>query len=278
METLVRGAGKEVVFGPDRPRIIIGNRIDPQADAKIAEAFKSMDLGPLAEAARLQASQGADLIGVRAAGPGIDEAKALPEAVKAVARAVDLPLCITTREAGPLKAALEVCPGKPLVNAATAEDKSTSEMLPLVLAWEAAVITVGYDPKGLPYEFKGLPFQFDVSFELHRIAMRKALSTGVARENVVVGIHAPALAQDPQSAAYALNLAAEMARLEQLSVALEPGIITQGLEEAELVQQTLAAASMLRGVNIVIGDPLVLRPTVRAADRLFPCRGGAGAD
>ena len=278
METLVRGTGKEALIGPGRPRIIIGNRIDPAAGPGMAKALKEMDPKPIAEEARLQASQGADLISVRAAGEGIDEVKALPAAIKAVAQAVDLPLCITTREAGPLKAALEVCPGKPLVNAVTAEVKSAAGLLPLVLAREAAVITLGFDQAGLPYEFKGLPFKFDVSYELHRIALRKALSMGVARENVIIGIQAGALTQDPKSALFALELMADMARMEQLSVALEPGILTRGLEEPERYEKTLLAAALTRGVNVVIGDPLVVGPTVKAADRIFPSQGGPGVD
>ena len=275
METLVKGTKKEVLIGPGRPMVVIGNLIDPAAGEDMAAAIKGLDMGPLEDAAKKQARDGADLISVKVEMDGVDEVAALPRAVKAVAQAVDLPLCLTTRDVKALKAALEVCPGKPLVNAATAQEGSMMEVLPLVLAYSAAVITLGYSDVGLPYEFQGLPFKFDVPFEHHRIVLRKALATGIPRQDIVIGVSSPAIADDPSGAAKALELVRSLSRMEQLSVALDPGSITRSQADQGVLDQVLAVATMACGVNCVFGDPAVMRKLADAADLLlYPQKSG----
>jgi len=76
----------------------------------------------------------------------------LPLAVQAVAEVVDVPLCIDSRKAAALKAALAVCPGRPIVNSVTGEESSLEEILPLVKEYGVPVIGLTLDEKGIPNE------------------------------------------------------------------------------------------------------------------------------
>jgi 5-methyltetrahydrofolate--homocysteine methyltransferase len=71
-------------------------------------------------------------------GKGIDEEEILPEAVKVVAAAVDLPISIDTRNPAALEKALALCPGRPLVNSIGCEDRVLAENLPIAAAFGRA--------------------------------------------------------------------------------------------------------------------------------------------
>ena len=44
METRVTSSTKEVIIGGDQPTVIIGERINPSANKKLAEALKTGDM------------------------------------------------------------------------------------------------------------------------------------------------------------------------------------------------------------------------------------------
>jgi 5-methyltetrahydrofolate--homocysteine methyltransferase len=266
MDTLVEGAKTKILIGSQRPTAIIGNRIDAAINERITTAVRTMDMSPIEAEAIAQVRDGADVIQIKLDLEGIDEVKALPTVVEAVGRAVPLPICLNTKNSRALQAALEVCSGKPLVNAITGEEQSIKELLPIVVKRKAAVITLGFDKAGLPYEFDGLPVKFDETFELARLVLRKALAAGMPRENIIVGIPTVPVTEDPAAAAATLELIARLARIEQLNVALDPRGISQGLPDEGFFDQVFLAAAMARGVTCATIDPLLGRKVVRATD------------
>ena len=131
METRVASSTKEVVIGHDRPTTLIGERINPTGKKGLADALRAGDLEAVREEARAQVAAGADILDVNVGATGVDEVVMLPRAVQAVAETADVPLCLDSRNVRALRAALEVCPGRPIVNSVTGEEASLEAILPL---------------------------------------------------------------------------------------------------------------------------------------------------
>src|SRR5512133_2079947 len=96
METKLTLNNKSVVIGPDRPFVILGERINPTRRKKLAETMANGDFSVVQEDARKQVEAGAQVLDVNAGIPGADEPALLRGAVQAVMEVVDVPLCIDT--------------------------------------------------------------------------------------------------------------------------------------------------------------------------------------
>jgi 5-methyltetrahydrofolate--homocysteine methyltransferase len=179
VETRVASATREVIIGGGRPTVLIGERINPTGKKRLAEALRAGDLSVVREEAVTQVAAGADILDLNAGATGIDEVAMLPELVKAVSAVVDVPLCIDSRKIEALKAALEVCPGRPIVNSVTGEESSLLTVLPLAKERGLPVIGLTLDEKGIPAEPEAR-----VAIA-HRIVER-AEALGIPREDVII--------------------------------------------------------------------------------------------
>src|SRR5512139_2990829 len=142
METKLTCKNKEVIISPDRPFTIIGERINPTRRKKLAETMAQGDFSVALEDARKQLEAGAHVLDVNAGIPGADE--------QALLEFAQVPLCIDTANPEALKAALEVYPGKALINSTTAEESMMALVFPLASQFGAAVIGVITDESGVP--------------------------------------------------------------------------------------------------------------------------------
>jgi len=184
METILKGAGKEVVIGSDRPTVIIGERINPTGKKKLAAALLAGDLEIVRQEALAQVEAGADVLDVNVGAAGVDEVDLLPRAVRLVLETVDVPVCIDTPNAEALAAALavhkELLPdGKPLVNSVNGEEGSLRRVLPLVAEHGAAVI-------GLCMDDEGIPATPERRLTVAKKIIERAEEVGIPREDVII--------------------------------------------------------------------------------------------
>ena len=269
MDTVLQGTGTEVVIGPDQPTVIIGNRIHAARNPKIAEAVRRMDVALIQEEARAQAEKGAQVIGVWLGIEDVDEAQTLAQLVKAVAEVVPLPLCLGTNDPEALDAALDACPGKPLVSSITAEEIALGELIPIAMKHNAAIVGFGWNRRGLPREFDGFPNDFDLPFELTRIVLRKALSAGIPREDILIGVWPEPIVENPKAAAKVLDLMDCLSRIEQLNIALDTTCISQGFPGRDTLDLALLTMAMRAGATCCMLDPAKGKKAVLTADLLL---------
>src|SRR3990170_2482570 len=150
MHTTLKNAAKEVLIGPDKPFVIIGEKINPTGLKKLGTALVEGNLEYVKELARRQVAWGADVLDVNVGQPGIDEVAMMPRVIEAILSVVDLPLCIDSNDPKILEAGLKAAPGKPLVNSVSAEEKQLSSILSVVKDRGAALIGLTLDDSGIP--------------------------------------------------------------------------------------------------------------------------------
>jgi 5-methyltetrahydrofolate--homocysteine methyltransferase len=127
---------------------MIGERVNAQGSRRVKELLLSDDYDGILEVARQQTESGAHLLDVCVAlTERQDEDEQMRAVVKLLSQGVEAPLCIDSTEVSAIRAALEQCPGRPVVNSVNLENgrERVDAVLPLVAAHGAAVIALTID-------------------------------------------------------------------------------------------------------------------------------------
>jgi 5-methyltetrahydrofolate--homocysteine methyltransferase len=262
METRLKGSGAEIIISPDRPTVIIGDRIKPSGNSQLAESLRREAMALVRKEAIAQVQEGADVIEVSVGGAGVDEKKVLPLAVQAVAGAMAMPICIDTTDPEALAAALEVCPGKPLVNSITGEERSLKELLPLVKQRGAAVI-------GLARDEEGIPEGIENRVEMARHVLRQSISAGIPREDVILAPLPLALGDDSSAGMTVLETIARLERIEKVNMTLRVSDVSSGFLQPDVVDELLIGLAVAAGATCLLIDPSKGRQAVLIADVLL---------
>jgi 5-methyltetrahydrofolate--homocysteine methyltransferase len=264
METILKSAQRTVIIAPDKPTVLIGERINPTGRRHLAAALKEGNLDIVRREAETQVEAGADVLDVNVGVAGLDELVLLPEALRRVMSTVDVPVCIDSANAEALRAALivhqELAPGaKPLINSVNGDEVSLERVLPLVAEYGAAVIGLTMDKQGIP------PAPEQRLAIAHKI-VEKAVAFGIPREDVIIDCLTLTVGADAQSGLTALK-AIRLVR-EELGVNMTLGAsnISFGLPEREVINQAFLPMAILSGVNCPIVDAAKARPVVLATD------------
>lgn len=262
MKTILKSATREVCISPDDPVVIVGEKINPTGRKKLPQALLGGDYGYVEQLAMEQIERGADLLDINAGAPGVDEVVALPEIVKLVSGLTDLPLCIDTANAEALEAALNVAPGRPLVNSVNGEKDSLAKVLPLVKNFETAVI-------GLTIDDDGISSDPDRRLAIAEKIMDRAVQAGIAADDVVIDPLVMAVGSDNNAAVDTLRTI-EMIR-EQLdaNIALGASNISFGMPDRHSLNQAFMTLAIQAGANCMITDPGRLALTIRASEFLM---------
>ena len=92
METRVSSATREILITDEGSTVLIGERINPSGKKKLAEALKSGNFDVAGKEAIAQVAAGADILDVNVVSSGVDEVTVLPEVIKRVMAAVEVPV------------------------------------------------------------------------------------------------------------------------------------------------------------------------------------------
>ena len=268
METILKGAHKTVTISPQKPTVLIGERINPTGKKRLAAALSEGDLDIVRTEAEAQVEAGADVLDVNVGVTGVDEVDLLPQAVRLVMETVQVPVCIDSANAEALRAALamhsELAPeGKPLVNSVNGEEVNLERVLPLVAEYKAAVI-------GLTMDEDGIPPTSEKRLAVARKIVERAEALGIPAQDVVIDCLSLTVgADDPQAALVTLE-AIRMVRQELgVNMTLGASNVSFGLPEREVVNWAFLAMAIQNGVNCPIVDAAKVRPAILAADLLL---------
>jgi 5-methyltetrahydrofolate--homocysteine methyltransferase len=250
METILKSGKTTVVISPERPTVLIGEKISAAARGDLADALREGDLSPLQEEAEDQVAAGADVLEVNVGAPGVDEVEWLPKAVRMVLEGVDVPVSIDTSDFEALEAALaahkELAPeGKPLINSVNGEERYLEGILPLAAEYGAAVIGMALDDEGIP-ETAG------ARLAVARKIVERAEAQGMPREDVVIDCMALSVGTDPEAGRVTLGAIRRVRDELGVNMTLGPSNVSFGLPAREKLNWGFAAMALQNGVNCPI--------------------------
>ena len=263
METRLTSSTKEVIIGDDQPTVLIGERINPSANKRLAEALKTGNVEEIVRKEAIsQVEAGADMIDVNVGSFGVDEVILLPQAVKVAMEAVDVPLCIDSANPAALEAALKVYKGKPLINSVSGETHSLEKVLPLVKEYKAAVVGLVQDDEGVP---KDKERRVSIA---HRIVER-AESVGISREDIVIDCLAFAVGADTSAGPEVLKAISQVRAELGVNQTLGASNVSFGLPDRDSLNNAFIALIVEAGVTCLITNVRKALSVVRAVDLLL---------
>jgi 5-methyltetrahydrofolate--homocysteine methyltransferase len=267
METILKSAKKTVAISPEKPTVLIGERINPTGKKRLAAALGEGNLDIVRKEALAQVEAGADVLDVNVGAAGVDEVDLLPKAVRLVMETVAVPVCIDSANVDALRAALavhrEMAPeGKPLINSVNGEEDRLEQVLPLVAEYGTAVI-------GLAMDDEGIPNTSERRLAVARKIVGRAEALRIPRQDVVIDCLALTVGADSQAGVISLG-AMRMVR-EELSVNMTLGAsnVSFGLPDREAINWAFLAMAIQSGVNCPIVDAGAVRPAILASDLLL---------
>jgi 5-methyltetrahydrofolate--homocysteine methyltransferase len=250
METRLTFKEKTVIISPEQPFAVIGERINPTRRKKLAESMAQGDFSVVQEDARKQVEAGAKILDVNAGIPGADEPSLLRGAALAVMEVAETPLCFDSANPEALKAALEVYPGKALINSTTAEETMMDVVLPLAKQYGAAVIGVITDESGIP----ATP---EARLAVARKLVNRAADYGVPAEDMVIDCLALTVGADHKAGRVTLDSIALVRDELGVNLSLGASNVSFGLPDRKVINIAYLSLAIARGLTAAITDPTV---------------------
>jgi len=191
--TIIESKTKTVVIGFDEPFCVIGERINPTGRKKLAAELELGDFSTVERDAIEQVMCGATVLDVnsgavfsnkmaqdpRYADNNFVEPPLMRELIARIQAVVDTPLCIDSSVPDALKAGLEACEGRPLLNSVTGEEERLELVLPLVKKYNVPVVAISNDDTGISED----P---NVRFEVAKKIVQRAADFGIPAHDIVV--------------------------------------------------------------------------------------------
>lgn len=264
METILTTPTREVRIGPNRPFVIIGERINPTGRKRLAAEMAAWNFDRVIADAIAQVEAGAQMLDVNAGIPLADEPAILAEAVRIVQSVVDVPLSIDSSIVAALEAGLAAYQGKPLVNSVTGEEERLEAVLPLVKRYGAAVIGITNDENGISED----P---DVRFAIARKIVERAEAIGIPRQDVIIDPLAMPIGAVRTAGTSLFRLVRRVREELGCNTICGASNISFGLPDRETLNATFLAMAIASGMTCAITNPLEesIRKTVLAADVLM---------
>ncbi|MFN8594877.1 MAG: methionine synthase [Anaerolineae bacterium] len=170
---LVSSAMRATPLIQDPAPLIVGERVNSQGSKKIKKLLLADDYDGILAVARDQVEGGAHVLDICVAlTERADEATQMHTLVKKLQMSVETPLMIDSTEADVLKTALEMNPGRAIINSINLENgrKRCDAVLPLAVGHGAAVIALTIDEKGMA---KTADAKLDVAKRIYDIAVNE---------------------------------------------------------------------------------------------------------
>ena len=261
MQTLVCGKSKQIKIDSEGVFTIIGEKINPTGRKKLAAALAEGNLDYVKELATNQVNAGADILDVNVGVPGLDEVTLLPQVVKMLAEAFDIPFCLDTPNPQALAKALAITPGKPLVNSVNGKQESLQAILPLVRERGASVIGLTMDEAGIPKDAEG---RVKVAGKI----LEAAAKYGIPAEDVIIDPLVLTVGAESQAGTVTLRTIEQVRKEFEVNINVGASNVSFGLPERDTINAAFLALTIGAGATCAITDPIKFTRVLRAVDLL----------
>lgn len=245
VDTTVCSASTAVEINSPR---IIGERINPTGKKLFKQALVDNNIDYILTQALSQTGAGAEILDVNVGHPEIDEKKMMVRVIKAIQSVCDAPLQIDSTKPDVLEAGLRYYNGKPIVNSVNGEEKSLSEVLPLVKKYGASVVGLTLDENGIPKTAEG-------RFEIAKRIVERAEKLGIDRRDVYIDCLTLTVSAEQDACRETLKALHRVKTELGCKTCLGVSNISFGLPNRELVNSTFLTMALEEGLDLPIINP-----------------------
>lgn len=236
-----------VSFTLDQGFMIVGERINPTGKKALQAQLREGKMDMVIRFAEEQEACGAQILDVNMGMSGIDEKQMMLKSIQEVSGVTSLPLSLDSSHVDVLEEALRQYPGRALINSISLEKEKYEKLLPLAAKYGAMFIL-------LPLSDKGLPENLEEKKQIIHTILDRALSLGMAKEDIVV---------DGLVATVGANKRAALETLETIRYCKSLGLaticglsnISFGMPERSFVNTAFLTLAIQAGLTMAIANP-----------------------
>jgi 5-methyltetrahydrofolate--homocysteine methyltransferase len=259
--TIVESKTKTAIIGFDQPFCVIGERINPTGRKKLAAELEAGDFSTVEKDALEQMAAGATMLDVNAGvvynsnpNPNETEPPLMVKVLNMVQGLVDLPLCIDSSVPAALKAGLETCEGRPLLNSVTGEEDRLEAILPLVKKYNVPVVAISNDDTGISED----P---EVRFAVAKKIVERAADFGIPAHDIVVDPLVMPVGAMATAGLQVFELVRKLRMELGVNTTCGASNISFGLPNRHGINNAFLPMAMAAGMTSAIMNPVKLRVT-----------------
>jgi 5-methyltetrahydrofolate--homocysteine methyltransferase len=147
-------AMRAVTLDQEPKPLLVGERVNSQGSRKVKQLLLEDNYDAILDVAREQVEGGAHVLDVQVAlTERTDEAAQMQKLVKLLSMSVETPLVVDSIDTAVIRAALETCPGRAIINSINLENgrQRVDAVLPLAVQHGAAVVALTIDEEGMAH-------------------------------------------------------------------------------------------------------------------------------
>ncbi len=243
--------------------LIIGEKINSTRQ-RINRALISKDSHYIQQVAVDQVANGAQVLDVNCGINIKNEPELMSWLVRIVQEKVKVSLVIDSPNPDALEAGLKVHQGSAIVNSITAEKNRYEKILPLVKKYQAKVIALTIDEKGMPRTARE---RFDLAKKLVKVTAEH----GIPAKDVYIDSLVHPVSTEPQQVTEFLEALRLIKTLPDVQTICGLSNVSFGLPNRSLLNATFVAMVLCSGLDAAIIDPTdkSIRSAIKAAEALL---------
>lgn len=227
---------------------VVGERLNPTGKKRFQKALIEGDVSYFINQAIEQVDAGAEILDLNVGFPGVNEAEMQRRIIKGIQSVLDTPIQIDSTKADAIEAGLRAYNGKAIVNSVNGEEEKLNEILPLVKKYNAQVI-------GLTLDERGIPETAEERLEIAGKIVKRAEEFGIPKEDIYIDCLALTVSSQPESAMETLKAISLVKNELGVKTALGVSNISFGLPNRDLINQSFLTMAMYAGLDLAIINP-----------------------
>ena len=228
--------------------VMLGERINPNAQKKIAESIKSQNFAAILDEAQAQVEKGAEILDINVSVPNVDEPEIMKSVIKDVSGIVDVPLCIDSPDYLAIENGLKYFAGKALVNSVNGEDEKIRKILPIVKKYGTAVVALTMDENGIPDTVDG-------RFEIAKKIVSECEKLGIKKQDIYIDALVLTISTNPNGARITLDTIRKIKKELGTRTILGLSNISFGLPGRPIINSNFFAMAIEAGLDVAITNP-----------------------
>ena len=230
--------------------IVIGERINGMFKA-VNQAIQDRDKAAIQDLAKRQLAEGADMLDINVGTATADPVAGMKWLVETVREVTDVPLSIDNPNLPTMKAGLEACTGRKMINSTIGSDAALDTFLALAKEHNAMVVCLCIDDKGVPVDVDG-------RLEIAIRVLSKAMERDVPIEDIYIDPIVLPVKADQTGPAKVLESIKQFTMLSDPAPHIVVGLsnLSQGSIDRKLINRSFLTMAIGVGLDAAILDPL----------------------
>jgi len=230
--------------------IAVGERINGMY-SDVKKAIQKTDPAPIQELARRQTEAGASFLDINVGPAAADKVAAMKWLVEVTQDAVDTPLSIDSQTLDVVRAGLEACRGKALINSTKGDPEPLQKYFELAKEFDASLVALTMDERGVPADVDS---RVEIAATIVTMAMEAGFNTDALYiDPIVLPVN---VAQEQPG--YIFETMSQIRILSDPPPHIVVGLsnISQSTAERELINRTFLVMAIAAGLDAAIMDVL----------------------